>query len=517
MSRASAGLSKSPLLFIFFILTISCGRTVAISPSESGLCEDDAQCLNGYLCGEDGYCEPKPEDSTCQAPPCDTSSDTPDTNLACTSTSDCGADGFCDLVSGLCVECLLDEHCPVPETCLGDGRCSGSPDPSDPTDTGTTGDPDPTESNDLDPEPLEPCTPSANVEAGESCSDGIDNDCDGTPDLFDPDCGATLCPSVSDYSGTDACNQDVPPNEGAKLCERFPYGGPQSPNLCMNVCRTSSDCGPTEACYISRRSVNLHFCAPKPITATLDLGETCSQDFQCNTGLCHEGACRDVCVRDADCGGEQVCRATILTPRHLGQEAATGICLDRSPALLTTGQACSSASQCQSGACSQTYTNGPYECTKLCGSEYDCGLDERCASGMYNNDQVLGFGIRSCTDAPQQTISGPGDYCINGSDCSTFLCDSTYYRTDGQFLLAPYCNQHCDTDNDCPRLFPGSGSNSFNLQMKCIVTSIQSIEPLIGGYCAPFWCYSNSDCTNGGSCYIFNEQRFDGMPPGICQ
>ena len=68
MSRASAGLSKSLLLFIFFILTISCGRTVAISPNESGLCEDDAQCLNGYLCGEDGYCEPKPETASCQTP-----------------------------------------------------------------------------------------------------------------------------------------------------------------------------------------------------------------------------------------------------------------------------------------------------------------------------------------------------------------------------------------------------------------------------------------------------------------
>ena len=123
-----------------------------------------------------------------------------------------------------------------------------------------------------------------------------------------------------------------------------------------------------------------------------------------------------------------------------------------------------------------------------------CGLDERCASGMYSNDSVLGFGIRSCTDAPQQAVAGPGDYCLDGSDCTTFLCDSTYYRTDGQFLLAPYCNQHCDTDSDCPRLFPGSDSNAFNLQMKCIVTSTQSIQPLVGGYCAPFWCNSNSDC-----------------------
>ena len=109
---------------------------------------------------------------------------------------------------------------------------------------------------------------------------------------------------------------------------------------------------------------------------------------------------------------------------------------------------------------------------------------------MYNNDSVLGFGIRSCTDAPNQAIAGPGDYCLNGSDCTTFLCDSTYYRPSGEFLLAPYCNQHCDTDNDCPQLFPGSGANAFNLRMKCIVTSIDTIQPLVGGYCAPAWCYT---------------------------
>ena len=517
MSRITARLAKGLLFLVVLSLSLACGRTVAISPSDSGLCEDDTQCLNGYTCGDAGYCEPEAEATECDDPPCAEENNDDTSENTCSATADCAPDGFCDLATGSCVECLLDEHCPIPETCLDGGRCSGSPDPSDSSDASDVNDPDESESTEPGPDPLEPCTPTTSRETDLLCNDGLDNDCDGTPDSYDVDCGAIECPAVSDWNGTDACNKDLPPNDGAKVCERFPYGGPSSPNICMNVCRNSSDCGVGEACYVSRRSVNVHFCAPQPITATLGLGELCSQDYQCETGLCHDGACRDVCVRDADCGGNQVCRATILTPRHLGQEAATGICLERSPALLTTGQSCSAAAQCQSGACSQAYTNGPYECTKLCGSEYDCGLDERCASGMYSNDSVLGFGIRSCTDAPQQAVAGPGDYCLDGSDCTTFLCDSTYYRTDGQFLLAPYCNQHCDTDSDCPRLFPGSDSNAFNLQMKCIVTSTQSIQPLVGGYCAPFWCNSNSDCTNGGTCYVFNAQQFDGMPPGICQ
>ena len=516
MSRITSQHLKCLSIILLVGVFIGCGRPVAISGDESsGLCDDDSQCFNGYTCGQAGYCEPLGESANVdEVNPNDESSEP----LSCSASADCAPDGHCDLAAGICVECLLDEHCPVPETCLDDGRCSGSPDPSDTneddmSDPGSTVDDDPT-----DQAPLEPCSPTAATEAGVTCNDGLDNDCDGTPDGYDTDCGAITCQAVADWSETDSCNRDIPPNLGARICERFPYGGAESPNLCMDVCRSDADCAADEACYVSRRSVNLHFCAPKPITATLGLGESCSQDYQCDSGLCNEGMCQRVCVRDADCGSDQVCRATILTPRHLGQEAATGICRNRNPGLLTTGQACSAAAQCQSGACSQAYTNGPYECTKLCGSEYDCGLDERCASGMYNNDSVLGFGIRSCTDAPNQAIAGPGDYCLNGSDCTTFLCDSTYYRPSGEFLLAPYCNQHCDTDNDCPQLFPGSGANAFNLRMKCIVTSIDTIQPLVGGYCAPAWCYTSSDCAGtGGSCYLFNESRFEGMPPGICQ
>ena len=191
--------------------------------------------------------------------------------LNCSASADCAPDGHCDLASGICVECLLDEHCPVPETCLDDGRCSGSPDPSDTneddmSDPSSTVDDDPT-----DQAPLEPCSPTAATEAGVTCNDGVDNDCDGTPDGYDTDCGAITCQAVADWSETDSCNRDIPPNLGARICERFPYGGAESPNLCMDVCRSDADCAADEACYVSRRSVNLHFCAPKPITATLGL------------------------------------------------------------------------------------------------------------------------------------------------------------------------------------------------------------------------------------------------------
>ena len=96
------------------------------------------------------------------------------------------------------------------------------PDPSDSSDASDVNDPDESEHPSPGQDPLEPCTPTTNRETDLLCNDGLDNDCDGTPDSYDVDCGAIECPAVSDWNGTDACNKDLPPNDGAKVCERFP-------------------------------------------------------------------------------------------------------------------------------------------------------------------------------------------------------------------------------------------------------------------------------------------------------
>jgi len=430
---------------------------------------------------------------------------------------------------------LLDEHCPLGDTCLEDGRCSSSEEPdTDPTESGDPTDSDPADASDAsevnepsddessdgsEPTTVEDCVPSASDETGNLCTDGIDNDCDGEPDRFDDSCVVTDCGEPANYLTTDVCNSALPEDHGARICETYPYSNKPvgSRELCMDVCRTTSDCGAGQACYVSRRSINVHFCAPVLGQGLRTLGESCSSDSQCKSATCHQGSCREVCVRDADCVGDTVCRASILVPQHLAQEAASGLCLPRDPTLLAPGEPCSSASQCQNGACGQPYANGGYFCSKICGSDYDCGVGQRCAGAIYSADSVLGHGLRTCSYQPAAAISQAGDYCSQASDCTTQICDGTYYHPDGQFLLAPYCNRYCDTDSDCPLLFPGNGTESYNLQMKCIVTSSGVIQPLVGGHCAPRWCHTAADCASGHACLIFNPTGFDGMPPGVCQ
>lgn len=506
-------------------LLTGCGRPT-MSPSGCNLstdCEEGEQCSGGVCmdsavqgCLDNSECSLSSEciDGACVP------SAVPD-EAECASTADCSPPEHCDLSQGICVECLLDEHCPLGETCLEGGICSSTQaEPSSLDD-----DPDledssnPEDPRDEDPGPVEDCIPTASDETGGLCGDGIDNDCDGEPDRFDASCPGEDCGEPSSYLTTDICNSALPQNHGARICETYPHSNAVAGNreLCMDVCRTTSDCGPGQACYLSRRSINVHFCAPVLGLTLRGLGQACSSDAQCASATCHDGLCREVCVRDADCGGDRVCRATILVPEYLGQEAATGLCLPRNPTLLAPGEPCSAASQCQNGACGQPYLGGGYFCSKICGSDYDCGAAQRCAAALYSADTVLGHGLRTCSDQPVSAIAQAGDYCSQASDCTTQICDGTYYHPDGEFLLAPYCNRYCDSDSDCPLLFPGTGSESYNLAMKCIVTSSAVIAPLVGGHCAPWWCNSAVDCAGDLACLVFNPSGFDGMPVGICQ
>lgn len=520
------------LVLSFLVLAVGCGRP----SSQVEHCTWDTDCNDGEVCSgqncvgtSGGGCLDSSEcplSHECVEGSCQLSAEP--VPSGCTSAADCPTSEYCDLSQQVCVECLLDEHCPLGDTCLVSGMCSSSEaeeestnsDPTAPDELSDPGDPeDPSGSDPSTSGELGDCVPTAADETGALCSDGLDNDCDGEPDRFDASCPLADCGDPSNYLTTDVCNSAMPEPHGARVCETYPHSdeavGDQE--LCMDICRTTSDCGPGHACYISRRSINVHYCAPTLGSALLQAGQGCTADDQCASATCFEGACREVCVRDADCFGDTVCRAAILTPQHLGQEAASGLCLPRNPSLLAPGEPCSSASQCQNGACGQPYSNGGYYCSKICGSDYDCGAGQRCAGAIYSADPILAHGLRTCSYQPQAAISQAGDYCSQAADCTTQICDGTYYRPDGQFLLAPYCNRYCDMDSDCPLLFPGTGAESYNLQMKCIVTSSGVIQPLVGGHCAPWWCNTAADCSPGRSCLIFNPTGFDGMPTGICQ
>jgi hypothetical protein len=167
---------------------------------------------------------------------------------------------------------------------------------------------------------------------------------------------------------------------------------------------------------------------------------------------------------------------------------------------------------CQSGVCTEGYA-GAFTCSKPCGSADDCSPTERCAIGLYEG-AVL-FGMRHCSPG-QPDGGGVGDSCYptGNAACASLFCDSTYWNSELDFALEPFCTGVCDQDDDCPLLYPGY----YDLRMRCIYRTNSVIQPVIGGWCAPHWCARSTDCPMGSSCYLdANPDRWGGYPSGICR
>ena len=343
------------------------------------------------------------------------------------------------------------------------------------------------------------------------CTDGLDNDCDGEPDTFDTDCTFDDCGEPAYLHTTEVCDPEYPAF-GPRLCEEYPNSIlPEGyREQCMQVCRNRRDCPDGFACYPSRRSLNLHFCAPALGVNLQPDSASCVADSNCQSAVCHEGVCRGVCTRDADCtGSEEVCYAVVRTHSYIGSETATGLCVPKPVNRLAYGEVCSSAVQCESGVCSAAYLDQPARCSKPCGTMSDCPWGDRCAAAIYDNNPNVGYGFRSCGPAPAASYASVGEACsgVGAAACRSFFCDSTHAS-----LLEPFCTGHCDADIDCPMLYPGV----HNLKMKCTMGSSSEIAPLIGGYCTPKWCNDDTDC-NGATCFVFNEAGVGAMPKGICR
>lgn len=143
-----------------------------------------------FCCGDGGGQNPLPcSDAMCRS-----------AGYSCTDvavTSSCCGDGACDGVENG-FNCGID--CGPPPFC-GDGQCTSDEDPcSCATDCGTA--------------------------PAESCSNGVDDDCDGAADCADSDCGsAPSCQAVCAVAGspcaadTDCCSLTCRGKRGARTCK----------------------------------------------------------------------------------------------------------------------------------------------------------------------------------------------------------------------------------------------------------------------------------------------------------
>jgi hypothetical protein len=158
-----------------------------------------------------------------------------------------------------------------------------------------------------------------------------------------------------------------------KTCQSGGFGG---------GCFTNYDCSSTYECDLTSQT-----CVATGANTTY----TCSSDSQCGSGYCNSASPRR-CVPNTTQGGSGPCITTADCPSTGGWECYEngGVCL------LPAGKACTTAAQCQSGACTANVC-GCVGDADGCVSAADC-----CAAAPYCNlaDAELGGGTGFCFTAP---------------------------------------------------------------------------------------------------------------------
>ncbi|QNJ25993.1 leucine-rich repeats of kinetochore Cenp-F/LEK1 family protein [Synechococcus sp. SYN20] len=482
-----------------------------------------AGCLDGTICGPDGFCISTPK------PPCSNDNDCTDgicldgscNSNGCRTDSECGRYGICS--GQTCTNyCLDDAECASLNTETEDSRCQ--------RDTGSQEEirqryerlkwmeangqnPDPQELqrytalfNNLtkagkcalqpsgidSPDGRTGCECYENCDEQGRCSRSVcanTGDCECGDCLTDNKCG--YCRRDQDCKNSQVCDIAEGESDGVcatpcipaspcgsdgdcpadSYCRPDAFGRTEEEGggaQCTQGCRSDASCLPGQKCYDNR-------CLP-----------TCSSGSDCNTDteLCLRGVCVEVgysCLSDSDCPSSEgwclngYCAEDI---RCSGDEdcSSSEVC-NPATSMCEQGDRCSSSSDCK----------------RTCESDLDCG-NKQCESAA------------DCTE-PGQTCKqfGSVGICVGGSDygaCSSGLCiggssDNRYCDTRGVCQQGEACN----SDSDCN--FPKSCYNGgCQFKRRCNGDSqCQQGEFCDAGFCAgDNRCDGDYDCVEGYAC-----------------
>jgi hypothetical protein len=396
-------------------------------------CRQDTQCPRGYRCVE-GYCAQCAGDEHCPGP-------VPDGSTGCAVDADCDDGDFCNgretCVEGLCVDgepqsCAYmdDRHLCLVGSCV-DGGCrpvpavDGTPCEDDLYCTGgdacasgvcvagsiPTCDDENACTTDSCDEDTDTCTNDFVIEGppgDPTCSDGVDNDCDGATDGADDGCHDP-CPGgegnpcddgiycngpdhclggVCMPLGTDACTAD------SLICTTTCVEASQScnvlqPGFCLigGVCFVAGTLNPTNPCQE---------CTPAASTSgwTNDDTNACTNGMFCDsTDACMAGVCTGTGVPPCTDDG-LACTTTC--------DEASASCNVPDPGFCLIGGACWSdgqvdpANPCQVCASAVDQADWSPDDSNTCSDGFSCTTDF-CLGGVCTS--VVG----SC---------GPGEKCL---------------------------------------------------------------------------------------------------------
>lgn len=412
----------------------------------------------------------------------------------------------------------------------GDGGEDGDGDRDDPLQNCSSND---------DCSGIQICVRSAPGQEG-TCQNPSENRADGASCSTSNQCESGLC---YDQTCTREC-QDLTDCEEEWICRDHGAFG---------VCEAPVGCSASSGCDVGGDICVVHRTTPQvicqPPLGDGELGDSCTEDHNCEAGLCLDGACSqpctspsdcgtsgeylctledlgglnlnvcterplESCLSDADCDGTERCVATIREnnllfacgePNAGGGEGAVScttdaqcaqnLCLDGACAAPCDGNnACTAipASSCESSTVTRDSASGSVSTCSVpqyCNSSSICGINETCYVVYASNS------LERICRAPNSTNRQDGEACSTNSQCA-----SNYCRV-GRF--GNYCSTPCQVNGDCP-------ASADGFAMECAPVSLdhagnqESFTSCVRATPAP--CASTADCAAGETCkFAANE------------
>ena len=440
-------------------------------------CQSDAQCpetdvcqqignrkkcvavCNTFQCGPGAVCVANNHVAQCQCPPGLFAGDPQNPNEGCTSVSclindDCPFDQACNRLDFTCFDVCFDA-CGENAICLAENHRYNCQCP-----------------------PGMKANPSAEIECITA------NVCEPNP------CHSSAVCTVSGGSHQCSCPLGMagdPYTTGCHPKGMCPNGNSDCPldTVCINGrCGSPCDraCGPNAICNIANRKPICN-CPPgfqpnrTPQEGCNRVISQCSNDAQCQGGVCLDGQCKVVCRDNSECAK--------------GERCSNNMCV----------VPCVSSSQCNNG---QACIEGM--CLIGCRSNNDCSEDKACLNNKCENPCL------------RPGVCGPNSRCEIENHLTTCVCNDGFSPDLSSKQGCDRIPTVCATKNDCG---PGTTCDFGKCKPICVVDSdCAQGERCTKEKCLKV-CFNNGNCLQGevcieGSCITGCNTGSDCLQNEVC-